>query len=144
MKVLLAVLTATLVVAVLAGAETRNQDKGVTAAMLKSVVHVNFADSERQEHALGNIENIVKEVQAAQIEVVCHGQGINLVVQKETKHSAKLVALMKQGVRVVGCENTMKKNTIATDELVAGVTTVPSGAAEVIRKQQEGYAYFKP
>ena len=31
------------------------------------------------------------------------------------------------------------------DDLLAGVGTVPSGAVEVIRKQQrDGYAYFKP
>lgn len=28
--------------------------------------------------------------------------------------------------------------------LLAGVTPVPSGAVEVLRKQHEGYAYFKP
>ena len=28
-------------------------------AMLKTVVHINFADSERQEHGLKNLENIL-------------------------------------------------------------------------------------
>ena len=93
---------------------------------------------------LGNIENTVREVPTAQIEVVCHGRGIDLVMQKETKHSEKLAALIKQGVRFVGCENTMKKRTLNKDALVTGVATVSSGAVEVIRKQQEGYGYFKP
>ncbi|MDZ4852341.1 MAG: DsrE family protein [Pirellulaceae bacterium] len=143
MKTLLALLTATLASAVVAGAGTTNQDKGATA-MLKAVVHVNFADPERHEDALGNIENILKAVPTAQIEVVCHGKGINLVVTKQSKHAEKMEALMKQGVHFVACENTMKKKAIEKDALVSGVTTVPSGAIEVLFKQQEGYGYFRP
>ena len=30
------------------------------------------------------------------------------------------------------------------DNLVQGITTVPSGDVEVIRKQQQGFGYFKP
>jgi len=143
MKTLLALLTAALAFAVVAGAATTNQDKGTTA-MLKAVVHVNFADPERQEDALGNIENILKAAPTAQIEVVCHGKGINLVVTQQSKHAEKMEALMKQGVHFVACENTMKKKTIEKDALVTGVTTVPSGAIEVLLKQQEGYGYFRP
>jgi len=112
--------------------------------MLKAVIHVNFADPERQEDALGNIENILKAVPTAQIEVVCHGKGINLVVTKQSKHAEKLAAIIKQGVHFVACENTMKKKAIEKDALVTGVTTVPSGAVEVLRKQQEGSGYFRP
>ena len=143
MKTLLAFLTATLDSAVVAGAATTNQDEGATA-MLKAVVHVNFADPERQEDALGNIENILKAVPTAPIEVVCHGKGINLVVTTQSKHAEKLETLMKQGVHFVACQNTMKKKAIEKDALATGVTTVPSGAVEVLRKQREGYGYFRP
>ena len=143
MKTLLALLTATLASAVVAGAGTTNQNNGGTA-MLKAVVHVNFADPERQEDALGNIENILKAVPTAQIEVVCHGKGINLVVTKQSKHAEKMESLMKQGVHFVACENTLKKKAIEKDALATGVTTVPSGAVEVLRKQREGYGYFRP
>ena len=51
---------------------------------------------------------------------------------------------MKQGVLFVACENTMKKKAIENDPLASGVSTVPSGAVEVLRKQQEGYGYFRP
>ena len=43
--------------------------------MLKAVVHINFADSERQKHGLKNVTNILKEEKGAEIEVVCHGGG---------------------------------------------------------------------
>lgn len=144
MKTLFALFTATLAFAVVASAEDKDQIQGASTAMLKAVVHVNFADSERQEDALGNIGNILKAAPTAQIEVVCHGKGINLVVTKQSKHAEKMEALMKQGVHFVACENTLKKKAIEKAALVSGVTTVPSGAIEVLRKQQEGYGYFRP
>lgn len=142
MNTYLALFTATVAFAVIADAATTNQDKGAT--MLHAVIHVNFADPSRQEDALGNIENILKDVPEAQIEIVCHGKGIDLVVTKQSKHAEKMEALMKQGVHFVACENTMTKKAIGKDALIAGVTTVSSGAIEVLRKQQESYGYFRP
>ena len=112
--------------------------------MLRAVFHVNFGDAERQEHGLKNIENVLTEAADAQIEVVCHGEGIRLVEKKQTKQAEMIQTLMEKGVRFVACENTMRKKSLAKDDLVVGTLTVPSGAVEVIRKQSEGFAYFRP
>ncbi len=47
-------------------------------------------------------------------------------------------------VALMGCENTMKKEAIEKEKFIAVVTTVPSGAVEGLRKQQEGFGYFRP
>lgn len=124
-----------------AGAQPAKGEK----AMLKAVVHVNFADAERQKHGLKNVTNILKDVKgAAEIVVVCHGGGIGLVVKDKSEHADEVARLIKEGVRFAACENTMRDKSIPKENLLPGVTTVPSGAVEVIRKQQEGYGYFKP
>lgn len=117
-----------------------NQSK----AMLKAVVHVNYGDSERQENMLGNLENILAAEPTAQLEVVCHGPGISLLQNEQTKHAEAVQKLMKRGIRFAACENTMKKKGIERSELLEGTTTVPSGAVEVLRKQQQGYGYLRP
>ena len=115
-----------------------------SAKRLKVVVHVNFSDGERQKHGLKNVANILKDRKDAEIEVVCHGAGIGLVVKDKSEHASEVARLIKEGVRFAGCENTLKEKSISKDSLLAGVVPVPSGAVEVIRKQQEGYGYFKP
>ena len=131
-------------VAMVAQAEPLDKSSQENQPMLKAVFHVNFGDAERQEHGLKNIENILKEAADAQIEVVCHGEGIRLVEKKQTKLADMIQTLMEKGVRFVACENTMRKKSLAKDDLVVGTLTVPSGAVEVIRKQSEGFAYFRP
>ena len=93
---------------------------------------------------LGNIENILEDEPKAEIEVVCHGAGMSLIQKSKAKHASQVKALIRRGVRFVGCENTMKKKNIEKSDLVEGVATVPSGAVEVIQAQQEGYSYFRP
>jgi intracellular sulfur oxidation DsrE/DsrF family protein len=113
-------------------------------ATLKAVVHVNFSDAERQKAGLRNVSNILKAENDATVEVVCHGGGIELLVKEKSRHAADVEQLSKRGVRFAACENTMREKAITKEQLLPGVVTVPSGAVEVIRKQQEGYGYFKP
>ena len=112
--------------------------------MFKAIVHINFSDTDRQEHGLKNVANMLRDTEHAQIEVVCHGGGIELVVKDTSRHGEEVARLIEQGVRFAACENTMSDKSIAHDRLIDGVTTVPSGAVEVVRKQQVGFGYFKP
>ena len=62
-----------------------------------------------------------------------------------TDHAEAVAALIEKGVKFVACENTMRQKSIRKEDLLPGVGTVPSGAVEVVRKQQrDGFAYFKP
>ena len=136
-------------VVVLAGSPVRSHAENKsspkeTTNMLKAVVHINFTDSERQKHGLKNVTNILKEEKGAEIEVVCHGGGIGLLVKDKTDHADEVARLVKEGVQFAACENTLRDKAIPKENLLPDVTTVPSGAVEVIRKQEEGFGYFKP
>ena len=126
------------------GEENKPAPKG-EPKMFKAVIHVNFSDSARQKHGLKNVANMLKEVgDKFEIEVVCHGSGIGLLVKDQSQHAAEVERLSKTGVRFAACENTMRDKAITKESLLPGVVTVPSGAVEVVRKQQDGYGYFKP
>ena len=112
---------------------------------LKVVVHVNVPEPGTQGAGLKNVTNLLKEAPDTQVEVVCHGAGIGLVEKARTDHAEAVEALIKKGVKFVACENTMRQKSIRREDLLPGVGTVPSGAVEVVRKQQkDGFAYFKP
>ena len=119
-----------------------------TVHTLKVIVHVNFADASRQGSGLKNVANILKAAEAVKtvvdVEVVCHGDGIVLLEKAKTPHRDDVVLLQNQGVRFAACQNTMRQRSIHPDDLLAAVTTVPSGAFEVVRRQHEGFSYFKP
>jgi intracellular sulfur oxidation DsrE/DsrF family protein len=115
---------------------------------LRVVVHINFAKATDEKLALSNVENILKAAVEdglkAEVEIVCHGDGIRLVEKARTESAVEVAGLINQGVRFVACLNTMRQRTLGQGDLLPGVGTVPSGAYEIVRKQQEGYSYFKP
>lgn len=112
---------------------------------LKVIIHINFPDSDRQGAGLKNAANLLKEASDTEVEIVCHGPGIGLLEKARTRHREAVEGLIRKHVRFVACENTMREKSIRREDLLAGVATVPSGTAEVVRKQQRaGYAYFKP
>ena len=113
--------------------------------MMKAIVHINFADPERQQHGLGNVRNMISAaLDPPEIEVVCHGPGISLLLRGHEERTRTVSDLLREGVRFVACENTLESQSISRAELIPGVDVVPSGAVEVIAKQQDGYGYFRP
>ena len=68
----------------------------------------------------------------AEIVVVCHGSGIGLLVKDKSEHADEVARLIKEGVLFAACENTLRDKSIPKENLLPGVTTVPSGAVEVI------------
>lgn len=145
MKTLLSVLVLGMA-AISSHRSAQADEAGKPNTMLKAVFHINFADPERHEHALGNIENVLKEVGDDQvtIEVVCHGKGLAMLVEEKSSLKEKIAGLSAKKVRFKACENTMRKEKITKEQLLSGVDTVPSGAVEVVRKQRDGFSYFKP
>lgn len=93
---------------------------------------------------IGNIHHLLEDFKAepSQLEIVAYGPGIDFL-RKTSSAAQEIAALEKQHVSFVACENSMKHMQITVGDLVLGVTTVPSGIGEVVRKQEQGWAYIK-
>lgn len=63
---------------------------------------------------------------------------------EEEKEEDKLISYQKRGVDFLACENALKERNIDPASLFACVSIVPSGVMEIIKKQNEGFAYIKP
>jgi intracellular sulfur oxidation DsrE/DsrF family protein len=94
--------------------------------------------------AIGSVRNILKSLgpQNVEVEVVAHAGGINLLVATANSFTAELTALSKEGVRFAACENSMRANHLTRADLLPFAVPVDSGVAELVRRQQQGYAYL--
>jgi uncharacterized protein len=114
------------------------------AAEHKVVFELTSDDQKIWETLLNNVENVRKELGAkTQMEVVVHGNGIGLLLKKSNFQKERIQKQTKEGVNYVACENTMKRKKVGRSDIYDFVGTVPAGLAEIIRKQQEGWAYIK-
>jgi intracellular sulfur oxidation DsrE/DsrF family protein len=107
-------------------------------------MQLNSADTAVWSGMLGNIRNFQKVWPGkVKIEVVVHGKALNFLVTSKSHLVADIEAMTKQGVVFNACENTMNKYGIKKEMLIPSVSSVPSGVAELVVKQEEGWSYLK-
>ena len=78
-----------------------------------------------------------------QVEIVCHGGGLEILVSDKSSVKADVEKYIQQGVRFVACEFTMTREQVTKDMLIEGAGTVQSGVLELADKQDKGWAYIK-
>ena len=112
--------------------------------MHQVVMQLNTADTAVWSSTLGNIRNFQKIWPGkVAIEVVVHGKALNFLVKEQSHLVAEIESMTKLGVIFKACENTMNKYGIRKDMLISSVNSVPSGVAELVMKQEEGWSYLK-
>ncbi len=110
----------------------------------KVVLQINTSDTLVWHGALKNISNLQTALGAStQIELVAHGAGISILVDNKTTQKAKIAELAATGVLFKACENTIRERKIDRSTILPQAGTVPSGVAEVVLKQEAGWAYLK-
>ena len=109
------------------------------------VFEVDVEGAEQWQGILNNIENLQKTFghNTTEIEVVAHGKGLGLILKTNEAMRERLQSLSNADVRFAACENTMRGMGVSKEDLMPFATTVDSGVAEVVRKQETGWSYIK-
>jgi len=90
------------------------------------------------------VKEITNSVPDAQIEVVYYAKSLDMISKDKSVVAKDVVDYAaKKNVTFKVCEAAMKRNGVAKDQLLSGVTTVPDGIYEIISRQHEGWGYIK-
>lgn len=109
----------------------------------KIVMQFTNSDSVSQASVVNQVGNIRALWPNAQIEVVCHGGGLDLLQTSKSKAASGVAEWTSKGVVFAACNNTMKRKNITKADLLPTVTVVPSAMIELTLKQEKGWAYVK-
>jgi uncharacterized protein len=113
----------------------------------KVVFHVDWEKEECLVMALNNIKNLLKEIpsEQASIYLVANGASARLFRRERAlQYAPDMEHLSRKGVRFLVCNNSLNNFGIGKDELAESCEVIPAGILELIRLQNEGYAYIKP
>ncbi|HEX4330486.1 MAG TPA: DsrE family protein [Burkholderiales bacterium] len=111
----------------------------------KVVFQVSDADPAKWNLALNNIKNVQTDLGAGNVEVelVAYGPGIG-ILKAESLAGNRVREALGSGVAVMACENTMQNQKLTKDDMLPGIGYVPAGVVELIKRQQQGWAYIRP
>jgi intracellular sulfur oxidation DsrE/DsrF family protein len=115
----------------------------------KVVYHFNTANLQINLAGLKNIQNHINALGRENLTVVAlvHSAAWELVAKEKATPDMveRMNKLIEQGVVFKMCRNTLNERNLDADkDLAIAMTVVPAGVAELVKLQQEGYAYIKP
>lgn len=109
----------------------------------KMVMQFTSADSAEQATVVAQVRNIRTVWPKAEIEVVCQGGGLELLVTSKSKAAKAVAEWSAQGVVFAACNNSMRRQNVKKEELLTSAVVVPSALVELVQKQEAGWAYLK-
>lgn len=118
---------------------------GAAWAQEKVIFQVSDNDPAKWNLTLNNIANVQKDLGAdkVQIEVVAYGPGIGML-KLDSPVANRVADAVGKGIQVVACENTLSAQKLVRADMLANISYVPAGVVELMRKQQQGWAYIRP
>jgi intracellular sulfur oxidation DsrE/DsrF family protein len=110
----------------------------------RALFQVTDNDPARWTLVLNNMQNLREGVggEPVEIELVAYGPGINML-KSDSPMKQRIAEALKSGVKVNGCQNTMNAMKLTPADMLPEIGYVPSGVVEVMRKQQQGWAYIR-
>ena len=109
------------------------------------VVQVSDADPARWHLALNNAKNLQDALGAnkVMVEIVAYGPGIGML-RFDAPTNSRVTEAAKNGVTIRACENTMRNQRLTRADMHPMITYVPAGVVEIVKRQQQGWAYLRP
>ncbi|MFN7116034.1 MAG: DsrE family protein [Saprospiraceae bacterium] len=109
----------------------------------KIVFQVVTQDTVAHRSLMKQLNNIRSVAPNTEIEVVCHGPGLYMLVKDRCTVQEQIKMHAAKGVSFVACEFSLKERNVNKDDIVMEANFVRSGALEIVTKQKKGWSYLK-
>ena len=115
---------------------------------LKVLMHIN--ETEKWKIVLSNISNLLNDAGDANTDIIVVANGYSVYGYADPEKVSYMEPLAVRGVKFIACRNALSNMChegvacLKEELLPSFIEIVPAGITELIKKQQEGYAYVKP
>lgn len=115
----------------------------VSSANHRIVFQLTDGQADTHVKFLRQLNNILEAAPNAQLAVVTHGMGVDLLRIEDNGLEKELVKLKDMGVEFIVCQNTMKQRNLQQSYFLAWISYVPSAILEIVIRQEQGWTYIK-
>lgn len=117
----------------------------VAGKVHKVIFQVSDNNPHKWNLTLNNVRNLQKALgkERVRIEVVAYGPGIGML-KMDSVVGNRVNKAVKNGAKIMACENTMRGKHLSKSDMLPSVGYVPAGVVELMKKQEQGYAYIRP
>jgi hypothetical protein len=111
---------------------------------MKIVFDLASSDTTDQGGVLRQFNNVLRQAPDTELEVVCHGSAIYMLVKEKSVFESRMQDVLAKGkVSFKVCANSMKRLVVDPSQILPLAQIVPVSILELASKQSEGWAYIK-
>lgn len=107
------------------------------------IFQLTSGDTVAHKQLMKQFGNILSVSPSTQIEVVCHGPGLDMLVNGKTIVGEKIKQFAAKGVKFSACEFSMKERKVEKSAIHESAGFVQAGIIEIVNKQEQGWSYIK-
>jgi hypothetical protein len=89
------------------------------------------------------LRNMLEAAPTMQLEVVCHGPGMDLLMTDRSIATAKVDEFIGKGIVFLACENTVKERKLDAALIHPKAGSVKAGIIHIVERQEDGWSYIK-
>lgn len=89
------------------------------------------------------LRNMLEAAPTMQMEVVCHGPGMDLLMSDRSIVADKVKHFSGRGIVFLACENTIKEKQLDRSKVLPEAGYVQAGIIHIVERQEDGWSYIK-
>ncbi|GMR21027.1 MAG: hypothetical protein BMS9Abin36_1625 [Gammaproteobacteria bacterium] len=123
-----------------------------TSGQVNILIQLNSGDRAHIEESLNEVESVLnyyREIgQSARVEVITNGDGLTLLRKDISPFAERVKSMQREydNLTFVACQNTINRLNAEqgiTVQLIPGTVVIDSAVAQIMRRQQQGWAYIQ-
>lgn len=107
------------------------------------VMQLTSGDTLVHKNLMKQFKNMLDAVPTAQIEVVCHGPGMDLLMSDRSIVAGKVKDFAGKGVTFLACDNTIRERQLDPTKVIPEAGHVKAGIIHIVERQEDGWSYIK-
>lgn len=114
-----------------------------SARQHRIIMQLTSGDTLVQKGLMRQLKNMKEAAPSMQLEVVCHGPGMDLLMSDRSIVQPKITEFAGKGIVFLACENTIKERNLDRTKVIAEAGYVKAGIIHIVERQEDGWSYIK-
>ncbi|MBK6829738.1 MAG: DsrE family protein [Flavobacteriales bacterium] len=107
------------------------------------IMQLTSGDTLVHKNLMKQFKNMKEAAPTMQVEVVCHGPGMDLLMSDRSIVQAKVKEFAAQGIVFLACDNTIRERNLDPAKVLSEAGHVKAGIIHIVERQEDGWSYIK-
>ncbi|MBL0036905.1 MAG: DsrE family protein [Flavobacteriales bacterium] len=107
------------------------------------VMQLTSGDTLVHKNLMKQLRNMKESSPTLQLEVVCHGPGMDMLMSDRSVVQDKVKEFAAKGIVFLACENTIAERKLDRSMVLPEAGYVKAGIIHIVERQEEGWSYIK-